>query len=356
MASKNIQKRPNGRYRARYRDAAGKEHARHFERKGDASRWLDEMTADVLTGRYVDPKRAKTALAKVAAEYLANPTWKATTKARNESIVAKHILPRFGDLPLSSVDVSAIQAWVNEQVKAGAAPGTVRKNASVLSSILEHAVKTRSLAVNPVPEVDLPKAKTSRRRYLDFGEVDALAKAAGDNRLIILTLAYCGLRIGELAALRVGKVDVARRRLQIDESVTEVGGVLHWSDTKDRERRSVPIPGPLVDEIGDMVAGRPPDALAFTAERGGVLRVRNMRRAWFDDAVKAAGVGPLTPHELRHTAASLAVKVGASVLSVQRMLGHAKPSITLDTYSDLFDMDLDDVSARLADHLRPYHG
>ena len=69
----------------------------------------------------------------------------------------------------------------------------------------------------------------------------------------------------------------------------------------------------------------------------------------FDGAVKSAKVGPLTPHELRHTAASLAVSAGASVLALQRMLGHDKPSTTLDVYSDLFDEDLDAVADRLAD-------
>jgi len=75
--------------------------------------------------------------------------------------------------------------------------------------------------------------------------------------------------------------------------------------------------------------------------------VRNMRRDWFDAAATSAGLEGLTPHELRHTAASLAVSAGANVLAVQRMLGHSKPSVTLDVYSDLFDSDLDDLSTRM---------
>ncbi|HET7306001.1 MAG TPA: tyrosine-type recombinase/integrase, partial [Segeticoccus sp.] len=89
--------------------------------------------------------------------------------------------------------------------------------------------------------------------------------------------------------------------------------------------------------------------LLFGSERGGPLRVRNMRRDWFDAAAVAAGVPGLTPHELRHTAASMAVSAGASVLALQRMLGHDKPSTTLDVYSDLFDEDLDDVAHRLSE-------
>ncbi len=85
----------------------------------------------------------------------------------------------------------------------------------------------------------------------------------------------------------------------------------------------------------------------FTTVRGEVLRKRNARRSWFDRSVAAIGQPGLTPHELRHTAASLAVSAGANVKAVQRMLGHASAAMTLDIYTDLFDSDLDAVADRL---------
>ena len=94
----------------------------------------------------------------------------------------------------------------------------------------------------------------------------------------------------------------------------------------------------------------------FTAPDGGVLLLRNFRRRVFDPAARAAGLDGLTPHELRHTAASLAVASGANVKAVQRMLGHASAAMTLDVYSGLFDDDLDALADRLdaaaADFLR----
>jgi hypothetical protein len=81
--------------------------------------------------------------------------------------------------------------------------------------------------------------------------------------------------------------------------------------------------------------------------QGAVLRNRNARSAWFDAAARAIGEPGFTPHELRHTAASLAIKAGANVKAVQRMLGHASAAMTLDRYADLFDDDLDDVADRL---------
>jgi integrase len=85
----------------------------------------------------------------------------------------------------------------------------------------------------------------------------------------------------------------------------------------------------------------------FTSPEGEVLRNNNFRRRVFDRAAKEAGLDGITPHELRHTAASLAVAEGANVKAVQRMLGHASAAMTLDVYADLFEDDLDKVADRL---------
>ena len=83
---------------------------------------------------------------------------------------------------------------------------------------------------------------------------------------------------------------------------------------------------------------------------GGALRGTVFRRAAFDEAAAAIGLEGLHPHELRHTAASLAIAAGADVKVVQQMLGHASAAMTLDVYTDLFDDDLDGVGAALDDH------
>jgi hypothetical protein len=167
-------------------------------------------------------------------------------------------------------------------------------------------------------------------------------------RPVVLVLGYCGLRWGELAALKVRRVGLVRRRIEIAESVVEVDGVLIWGVPKGYERRSVPIPAFLADELRAHLADRGPDDLVFTGLRGGgVLRNRIFRRAGFDRVATAVGLDGLVPHELRHTAASLAVSSGANVKAVQRMLGHASAALTLDTYTDLFDDDLDAVAERL---------
>lgn len=333
-------------WRARYRDVEGREHSRHFRRKVDAQSWLNDVTVSKHTGTWVDPSRARTTVESMAKTWLAShPDWTESTRARNESIVHLHIIPRWGKTRLADVTAEAIQQW-----SAGIqlAPGSVRKIIGVLNGILDLAVTFKRLAVNPVQGVTRPRQSLTKRRYLKVIEVERLADAAGDHADMILTLAYCGLRFGEFAALRVSSVDPARRRFAIEESVTEVNGQLVWSAPKDHQRRSVPYPDFLSAAISTRMAGKSPEDPLFPAPKGGFMRIGNARRDWFDPAVRAARLGGLTPHELRHTAASLAVSAGGSVLALQRMLGHDKPSTTLDVYSDLFDEDLDMVAEHMA--------
>ena len=178
-------------------------------------------------------------------------------------------------------------------------------------------------------------------------QVAQLAEACSPYQTLIRVLAYSGLRWGEVAALRVHRVDLLRRRLEVDEANTEVGGHVVQGTTKNHQRRSVPIPRFLADDLAQHLAGKKPDDLVFTSPAGGVLRNTNFRPRFFDPAAQRAGLAGLTPHELRHTAASLAVQAGANVKVVQQMLGHASASMTLDVYAGLFADNLDEVAERL---------
>ena len=263
------------------------------------------------------------------------------------------MLPRWSDVPLFRVEHGEIQAWLAELSARGLAGASVRTAHGVLSGILGLAVRDRRLPSNPAAGVALPPLREGRRRYLDAGQVEALAEFAGTGRVAVLVLAYCGLRWSELAALRVRHFDLLRRRLTIEEAATEInGGRIVWRAPKSHERRSVPIPRSIVDELAPALASKDRDDLAFSSPMGGVLRNRNARAIWFDKAAAAIGQPGLTPHELRHTAASLAVSAGANVKAVQRMLGHASAAMTLDRYADLFDDDLDAVADRLDDVAR----
>ena len=362
MAS--IARRSDGRWRARYRDASGREHARHFRRKVDAQRWLDSISAAVHEGSYADPQAGRITVAEYAQIWLARQVHlKPSTRSRYTAIVGHHVVPALGDRSLGTITRSDVSAWIVNLVHAGLAGPTVRHVHRVLHMILTAAVDEGRLVRNPAGRVKLPRGVRREKRFLTHSQVASLADAAGPDRLAILVLAYCGLRFGELAALRVRDVDPARRRLRIEQSVTEVDGVMVFGTPKSHQCRTVAIPGSLIAALAEACAGKEPGDLVFTAPRGGVLVLRNWRRRVFDPAVTRAGLGQLSPHELRHTSASLAVAAGANVKAVQRMLGHASAAMTLDVYSGLFDAELDAVADRLdaaaqtaaqdhADHLR----
>lgn len=204
----------------------------------------------------------------------------------------------------------------------GSAPSTVRQTHRVFSLLLGLAVRDGRIPRNPADRVPLPRVTRGEPRFLTRDEVARLADAAGDEGDSIRLLAYIGLRFGEMAALRVRRTDFLRKRLTVAESATEVAGRIVFGTPKTHQQRVVPLPAELVEPLARRCEGKAPDDLVVTSPSGAVLRLRNWRRSVFDPAVVAAGLTDVTPHDLRHTAASLAVASGAHVKLVQRMLGH----------------------------------
>ncbi len=134
-----------------------------------------------------------------------------------------------------------VQSWVSTLVASGLSAASVIKVHRVLSKVLDLAVRDGRLPRNPAARVNLPRATKAEKRYLNAARVDELADAAGSGRLVVLVLAYCGLRWGEMAALRVSRLDLMRRRIDVAESVTELSdSTLDWGLPKSHERRWVP--------------------------------------------------------------------------------------------------------------------
>lgn len=360
MAS--VEKR-GARYVARWRDADGRQRAKTFDRKRDASAFLERVGSALQAGVYVDPKAGRITVGDFSEKWLETlGHLKPTTRASYVSTLEVHVLPRWGSTPLNRVEHEDVAAWVSSMVAEGRSPSIVAKAHRVLSLMLALAVRGRRLTTNPADDVRLPRMRKPDKRFLTHEQVAQLASAAGSDweadeglviagraqdRVLVLVMAYCGLRWGEASALRVGRVDLMRRRLEVAEAVSEVNGALTWGTPKGHKRRSVPVPKFVADALTEVMVGKGVDDLVFTTPRGAVLRRSNWRRDVFDRAASAVDLEGLTPHELRHTAASLGVQAGANVKAVQRMLGHASAAMTLDVYSGLFDDDLDGVADRL---------
>jgi len=316
------------RYRALYRRPDRKQtQKRGFTTKKAAELFLATTEVDIAQGRYLDPSRAKVTVAEWLHTWLAaRGDLRATTRSRVENIIEKHIVPELGTIPIGNLARLRVQEWASALP---GAPATVRKIVNVLSGALRFAVEDGRLPSNPAQRLKLPKPTKTRKRYLSHDQVAALARAidqAKDGReygygLVVLVLAYCGL-----SGLRIGDLDLDAKhpRLTVAQTVVADKGYQRIEPPKDYEHRSIPIPAFLVGLLRAQTAGRPADAPVFYGIRTGTwLRNHVYRVGWFDEAAAAVGLKGLTPHELRHTAASLAVSAGANVKAVQRMLGHA---------------------------------
>jgi hypothetical protein len=147
-----------------------------------------------------------------------------------------------------------------------------------------------------------------------------------------------GLRFGEAAELRWRDVDIAGLRLRVTRSVTFVGGQPIVGTPKNGKDRTVALPA----TVAALLASGADDALAFPDSAGGWMRASDVRRRWWAKALADAGVPTdFKLHELRHTAASLAIRSGGNIKALQNMLGHASAGLTLDRYGHLYDSDVD---------------
>jgi integrase len=371
MAS--IKKREDGQWRARYRDDSGKEHARHFARRVDAQRWIDETTASVVTGQYVDPKAGRTTVRQYADAWQAAQVTREHTKRNTDIALRLHVLPHIGSRTLGSVRASDMQALV-KTLSATLAPGTVRETYKIAGRMFAAAVDDRVLAASPCHRIRLPRDDRPEVMVPTVEQITALAAAVEPRyRALVVLLAGSGLRIGEALGLNVSDVDFLRRTVKVERQRFPSGRIGPPKTLK--SARTVPLGQVVIDELAEHLAAYPSDGPLFALATGKPLAYRTWRAIWAraseveakarEDA--AAKVRPhvdtvpldVDTHALRHFYASALIAGGASVKVVQTRLGHASAVITLNTYGHLWPGDddltrdvMDAAFSVLADSLR----
>lgn len=340
------------RYRVRYLKPDGRPTDRKgFKTKREAELFKASVAVSKSRGEFIEASAARVTVGELGALHLANQTHLKPSSLRVIQLAwSTHVAPRWSGVPVGNVRHSDIQSWVTELTTRRGATTVIRAH-GVLSKILETAVKDRRLASNPALGMNLPRKTTKAHTYLTHEQVHRVAELSGEHRTLVLLLAYSGLRWGEAAGLRVRDLELLRRRVNVNVNAVEVGGVIVEGTPKTHKRRSVPLVDFLLDPLSRMCIDKGPDDLVFSDKRGQHLRrprVSTQSRSWFKNALAGAGVEGMTIHDLRHTSASLAISANGNVKVVQRMLGHAQASMTLDTYADLFDSDLEAVADGLS--------
>ncbi len=332
--------------------ANGKERRKSYTTKAAAEDHLVAVGHSQRTGGYIDPTAGRVFIRDILSD------WENTlvhlspsTRAAVQSDLRASIEPYWGERILADVRRADVQQWVTSMDKA---PRTVQTIHGRLHSFLTWCVDEGRIATNPAARVNLPQGRRREHRFLAPAQIYALADAIDERyRDLVLLLASTGLRIGEAAELRVKDLNLERGRLTVNRAVVFVRGNAMIGPPKSGKARSVPVTPSIAQALAARAEALGPDDLLFTTPRGRQLRASNFKRRYFNDAVTWANQegadipADLWVHDLRHTAASLAVASGASVKSIQRMLGHATAAITLDVYAGLFDQELDDVADRM---------
>lgn len=354
--SGSIQKRkdrPDKPYRARYWAPDGKQKSKSFAKKTDAQLWLRNELGKLDSGEWLDPKAGAVTVREWSETWLHGLTGKKPkTLSGYESILRSRLLPKFGDHQLRQVTPAGVRSWMAEMAAEGLSPASIRQQRQVLHAMLEVGVADGLLGRNPTAHVKAPSVSRRRQLFLTAEQLARLADACEERQegagVLVRFLGYSGLRWGEAVALRRSAINLDRRRVRVKESATEVGGKLEWGTPKTHEARSVILPAFLCTRLASHVDGMSPNDLVFRASRGGPLRSSNFRRdVWTAACAESAMPEGLLVHDLRDTAASLAISAGASIKAVQRMLGHASASMTLDVYASLFEEDLEELADRL---------
>lgn len=360
----NIARRPDGKWRARYRDGSGRERTKQFVRKVEAQRWLSETSQALHDGRYVDPRAGRITLHDYAQDWLSRQVHRPTTADQMGGVVRRYIDPHLGSMRLATIQPADVQRWV-KQLSLTLAPSTVGVAHRILSGILKSAVADRRIVLNPCTGTKLPKVTKPKVQPITEDQLAAIVQhMPRRHQALVILAAGTGLRQGEIFGLTVDRLDVERRTVLVNRQLINVNGrePFFGPPKSQASVRVVPLPTVVADALYAHLNSYPTDSLVFSNNIGAPLRRSAFWTEW-NRALKQAGVPAVRFHELRHYYASLLIRHGESVKTVQARLGHASASETLDTYSHLWpDNDertraaVDGVLRNFADLLRTSGG
>lgn len=336
--------RRNGRWRARWRDPAGKSRSLAFDRKVDAERHLTTVAHSVLTGAYVDPSAGRTTVEEFWRVWSARQPWRASSRAVIVSYFDRHVLPALGARRLGALRRGDIEAWAS---KLTVGPSTSAQIVGHLSGMLEAAVADGLIATNPAHRAK--RAKVERATVTPFtdDEIDMLRAACAPWFAVALDLGLgAGLRQSEATGLTIDRVDFLRRTLTIDRQlVMPTAGAATFGPPKTaRSRRVVPLADPVVNALAAHVEqhGTGEQGLLLH-EDGAPVRRHRFGVIWRD--LRATAVLPTARfHDTRHTYASTLLSGGVSVAATAEYLGHS-PAMLLSVYAHLMPADHDRARA-----------
>jgi integrase len=335
-------------YRVRYRTPDNRQtDKRGFATKRDAKAFAETVEVSKRSNAYVAPSVGRVTVGELGPLWLQRQQghMRPSGYRSYESAWRMHVAKRWASVRISDIRFSDVQAWVSTLATTHGAT-TVQRSYSILAQTLDDAVRDRMLPSNPARGVKLPPKASQKHVYLTAEQLDMLATESGSHRSLVLLLGLGGLRWGEAAALRVWDIDWARCRISLTRNAVMVSDRVIMGPLKTHENRTIAVPRRVMEALSVSMAGKSRDDLIWTTAKGTPCGPPCGNTGWLFYAVKRCREADptfpaITAHALRHTYASLAVSAGINVKVIQRQLGHARASMTLDVYADLFESDLD---------------
>ena len=333
----SIRKRPSGNYEARYRDPKGRSRGKTFATRAEARRFLAEIEHALVDRAYRDPALGRVRFAEYAQWWLANrPELRPRTQELYEGLLRIHIVPTFGEVRFDQLTSPLVRSW-HASLTSAPRPGpvTVAKAYRLLRTILNDAVDDGLLVKNPCSIRGAGVERSPERPIATLEQVDALAEAIEPRyRAMVLLATFCGLRLGELLALRRDRIDLGKARVLVVEQVVELhDGTRTVGPPKTAAgRRTVAIPPHIVGDLEAHLSafvGIDPDSLVFPAPDGGFVRKSNFHRRVWGPATARVGMAGFHFHDLRHTGNTLAASTGASTKELMARMGHASARAAL---------------------------
>ncbi len=345
------------RWDVRWRDDAGRQRHKAFERKQDAETFLVQVSADLARGVYVDPAAGKRRLRAYAEDWLANQTFDASTREAVELRLRLHVFPVLGDRQLRALALqpSLVQSWTRG-LQQQLAPNYVRVVFANLSAVFQAAMDDGLIGKNPCRAGSVKPPAPDRRKVVPWTIERVAAVRAGlpeRYAAVVDVGAGCGLRQGEVFGLAVEEVDFLRGTLHVCRQVKIVGSKLVFAPPKRGKDRDVPLAGSVALRLAAHLQAWPAVAVTLpwlptgktetvrliftTRERTAVARTYFNRHIWKPALVQAEV--PATRengmHALRHHYASVLLEDAVSPKALAEYLGHADPGFTLRVYAHL---------------------
>ncbi len=332
-----IRKLPSGRWQARYRGPDGllRSAPSTFVRKSDAARFLALTEAELLNGGWTDPEAGRVPFTGYAAIWITERAGlRPKTIQLYRYLLRRHLAPGFAPQSIAAIAEADVRRWRADLLASGVNPVTVAKAYRLLKSILATAADDGLIRRNPCRVKGAGTEKSPERPVLTIAQVYALADAAGDRyRALILLACFCGLRWGELAALRRCDLDADTGTIDVRRQLTEVNGYLTSGPPKtDAGKRAVVIPAMILPDVRDHLnnhAAPGAEALVFTSPGGIPLRHGNFRRRVWLPALAATGTTGIHFHDLRHAGNLLIAHAGANLRELMERMGHSSSRAAL---------------------------